>query len=85
MQQENGGDIMDNLKLKGRIVEKGLSQTFLAEKMGLSIQSLNGKLNGRFCFTIPEAMILIEILNLENPAEIFFNQNISNTQQNKTD
>lgn len=85
MQQKNGGDLMDNLKLKGKIVEKGLSQTVLAEKMGLSIQSFNGKLNGRYSFTIPEAMLLIELLSLENPAEIFFNQNISNMQQNENE
>lgn len=59
-------------KLKGSIVEKGLTQKQVAQKMGLSLQSLNSKLNEKRPITVAEAYQLTEILHLENPTEIFF-------------
>jgi len=62
---------MDLQKLKGRIVEKNLTQTKLAEKMGISIQSLNAKLNGRSPFNLQDVIILSKELKIEDKANFF--------------
>lgn len=68
-------------KLKGIMREKGCSQKKLADKMGMTVQSINSKLNGRTQFTIEEALNIICILNIEKPAEIFFEKDIPNKQR----
>lgn len=67
--------------LKGKIVEKKYTQKRLAEEMGITIQSLNAKLNKRSQFTIDEAVKIISILEIENPIEIFFVNCVPNTQR----
>lgn len=69
-------------KLKGVMRERGITQEDLAKVLGRTPQSVNAKLNGRGNFTVPEAQIISEYLEIKNPAEIFFNSNIPNTQQN---
>ncbi len=69
-------------KLKGIMREKGYSQKLLATEMGMTVQSINAKLNGRTQFTIEEALSIILILNIEKPGEIFFEDNIPNMQRN---
>ena len=59
-------------KLKAMIVEKGITQTSLSGKLGLSIQGLNKKLNGRSPITLDEAYTLIDLLEIQDPVEIFF-------------
>lgn len=73
---------MDINKLKGRMREKGYTQANLSRKMGISEQSLNAKINGRSDFTLSEVIIIIEVLELDNPAEYFFAKNVPNMQQN---
>lgn len=53
-------------KLKGRIVEKGMSQVELAKKLNLSVQALNAKLNGRAMFNLTEVGIIIDALSIED-------------------
>lgn len=53
-------------KLKGRIVEKGMSQVELAKKLNLSVQALNAKLNGRANFNLTEIRIIIDALCIED-------------------
>lgn len=53
-------------KLKGRIVEKGMSQVELAKKLNLSVQALNAKLNGRANFNLTEVGIIIDALCIED-------------------
>lgn len=72
-------------KLKGKMTEKRVSQENLAKKIGITVQSLNAKLNGRSKFTLDEALMITQVLNIENPADIFFTPNISNTQQKQED
>lgn len=67
--------------LKGKIVEKKYTQKRLAEEIGITIQSLNAKLNKRSQFTIDEAVKIISILEIENPIEIFFTNCVPNTQR----
>ncbi|MDU3406654.1 helix-turn-helix transcriptional regulator [Clostridium sp.] len=68
-------------KLKGIMREKGYSQKLLATEMGMTVQTINAKLNGRTQFTIEEALSIIFILNIEKPGEIFFEDNIPNKQR----
>ena len=53
-------------KLKGRIVEKGMSQVELAKKLNLSVQALNAKLNGRANYNLTEVGIIIDALCIED-------------------
>lgn len=66
-------------RLKGIIVERGLSQRYLSEKLNLSNQSLNAKCNGRSVFRLNEIQDLSRELNLSAKEvwEIFFADGIS--------
>lgn len=68
-------------KLKGIMRENNVTQQELADRLGISVQSFNSKINGRTAFTIPEAIGIIGFLNINNPEEIFFNDEIPNTQR----
>lgn len=70
-------------KLKGVIREKGYSQKKLANEIGISLQSLNAKINGRADLTLSEVINIIQILNIENPKEIFFDNCVSKKQHNQ--
>ena len=69
-------------KLKGKMVEVGMTQEKLAINLGISVQSLNAKLNSRSCLTIEEAKKITDILHIENPIEIFFNHKVPKMQRN---
>jgi transcriptional regulator with XRE-family HTH domain len=71
-------------KLKGKIVEEGLTQEKLAVKLGISVQALNAKLNNRSSLTIREAQMITEILNIHNPSEIFFSCSVPKVRQSKS-
>lgn len=68
-------------KLKGIMRENNVTQQELADKLGISVQTFNSKINGRTAFTIPEAMKIIEFLGIKKPEEIFFDNKIPNMQQ----
>lgn len=59
-------------KLKAKMTESGYTQKELAENMGITVQTLNSKLNGRTIFSLDEVISITKILNIENPIEIFF-------------
>lgn len=59
-------------KLKGAMRERDITQQELADKIGITVQALNAKLNGRTAFTIPEAQKIAKVLSLKNPGDIFF-------------
>lgn len=59
-------------KLKGKMVEKGFTQAKLASDIGISVQSLNSKINGKTEFSVTEMGIIARTLELEDPIEIFF-------------
>lgn len=65
---------MNHNRLKGIIVEKRITQTALSKKLNMSVQGFNSKLNGRSRFSVEDAEQLAIILELENPAEIFFDK-----------
>lgn len=74
--------ILNDRKIKAKMVELGITQKELAEKLGISTQNLNAKLNGRAIFNIAEAACLTKILKIEDPIEIFFANNVLNMQHN---
>lgn len=64
----------DVAKLKGKIVEKGLNQTTLAQKTGMDRSTLNKKMKTGEAFTIGEANKIADILKLtrDEAMAIFF-------------
>lgn len=68
-------------KLKGRLREKGYSQNSLAKEIGITVQALNAKLNGRSSFTISEAINISKILDIKEPQEFFFDSFVPKMQQ----
>lgn len=60
-------------RLKGRMAELGITQMQLAKELGISLQALNQKLNGKTDMSINEAEKIIKVLKIENPNSIFFN------------
>lgn len=58
-------------KIRAKMVELGFTQKKLASSMGITVQTLNSKLNGRSGLTLDEAISITKILNIANPTEIF--------------
>ncbi len=59
-------------KLKGLMREKKVTQEDLASKLCISIQSLNSKLNGKSSFSLDEAKVIIEYLEIKDIQSYFF-------------
>ncbi|WP_010293560.1 DUF739 family protein [Clostridium senegalense] len=72
---------MDVNKLKGRMVEKSYTQKNMAKELGITQQALNAKLNKRSQFTLDEVVKIVNILEIDNPIEIFFAGCIPKMQQ----
>lgn len=62
---------MDANKLRAKIKENGLNQNSVAERIGISSNSLSRKLLGKREFTLSEVVSLCEVLRIEDPQEIF--------------
>lgn len=60
--------------LNDKINQSGYKKKFIASKLNISIQALSKKLKGLYPFTVDEARILKELLNLtiEEAEKIFF-------------
>ena len=60
-------------KLNARIVESGMSKTFIAKKLGITREGFYKKLNGKSEFKASELYKLIDILHLsEDESRIIF-------------
>lgn len=59
--------------LKGRMVEKGFTQEKLAEAVGISTNSMSRKLLGERQFRLGEVVRICEVLEIDDPRDIFFN------------
>lgn len=58
-------------KLKGIIVEKGLSQSDVAKSIGITPKTFYDKMK-RGVFGTDEVEKMIQLLDIKNPADIFF-------------
>ncbi|WP_040328564.1 DUF739 family protein [Clostridium ihumii] len=74
---------MDVNKLKGKMVEKKYTQKSMAREIGITQQSLNAKLNNRSQFTLDEIVKIVNILEIEDPIEIFFTSCVPKMQRRK--
>lgn len=63
--------MVDVNKLKGLIVEKGLTQTEVYNRMGLSKRQWQGRIENKK-FDSDDMKKLVDILGIENPSPIFF-------------
>lgn len=68
-------------KLKGKMTEAHVSQAKMSEYLGITVQSLNAKLNGRTQFTLEEAVKITDFLMLNDPIDIFFRPSVPKMQQ----
>ena len=62
-------------KIKARIIELGMTQSGVADSMGMAQATLNLKISGKRPLTIKDADKLISILNISKKeiGEYFFN------------
>lgn len=63
--------VNENL-LKAKIIEKNIKKKIIAEKLGISLTSLNYKLNNKTQFKASEIQILSEILNINEEKDKYF-------------
>jgi transcriptional regulator with XRE-family HTH domain len=59
--------------LKARIVEKGFTQSEIADKIGISATAFNNKITGKVDFKASEISKLSDILDIDNKDAYFFN------------
>jgi transcriptional regulator with XRE-family HTH domain len=57
--------------LKAEIVRNGLNQKIVAEKLGMSEKTFISRMKSGV-FGTDEVQVLIKLLNLKNPMDIFF-------------
>jgi transcriptional regulator with XRE-family HTH domain len=62
--------------LRGKIAEKGFSQTEIAGMLGITSKSFYNKM-AKGVFKSNEMYKLYEILDIENPVEIFFAKEVT--------
>lgn len=67
------------MKLRGIMVEKGFTQESLSKAIGIHISTLNRKLKDGEDFTIGETNKIVEVLQLtkKEAMEIFFNNYVA--------
>lgn len=58
--------------IRGKIAECGLTQQELAEKAGISGNSLSRKLSGKRDFRLEEVKKICVVLGIEDPSPYFF-------------
>ena len=63
--------MIDTAKLRGRIVEKGLTQQDVAHLIGKTPKTFYQKMK-KGVFDSDEISAMVDALEIENPAEIFF-------------
>lgn len=63
-------------KLRGKIAERGLSQRKLSQILGISEATFHRKMK-KGIFGSNEIEKMIEILNITNPCEIFFDKKVA--------
>lgn len=62
--------------LKGEIARAGLTQTKLAERLGITYKTFSSKMK-KGIFNSDEIDKMIDVLKIENPVQIFFAKKVS--------
>ena len=62
--------------LKAELARKGMTLTELAEKTGMSLQKLSGRMNGKNEFTYSETIRIKQALGVDIPLETLFERAI---------
>lgn len=65
---------MNANKIKGKIIERGMTQGEVAKIIGISANSLSRKLLGKRDFLLSEVIALCSVLELDNPQEFFLEE-----------
>lgn len=68
--------MLDKNKLRGAIATAGLTQKELASRIGISETTFSRKMRVGV-FGIDEVQIMIDLLSIANPSEIFFAKEIT--------
>lgn len=69
--------MFDKNKFKIQLLLNNLKLPEIAELLGVNLVTLYRKMNGESDFYRNEIQLLCEILNIENPAEIFFAEEVT--------
>jgi len=64
--------LFDKNKFKAQMVLVGINSKELAKKLGINESTLYRKVNANGNFTREEIAMIVEILGIDNPQEIFF-------------
>lgn len=75
--------MINSQKLKGRIIELGITRPEVADAIGMSNTSLSYKLNGKREFTAREIFALSRVLQIEDDKDNYFF--VSNVPETGTD
>ena len=73
--------MFDKRKFLAQITLRDVSKKELAEKLGINEQTLYRKINNDGFFTRKEINTMINFLAIENPAEIFFADELAETKE----
>lgn len=65
---------MNGNLLKAKIIEKGYTQKSLAKEVGISGNSMSRKLLGKRDFRLSEVIAICDVLEIDNPKSIFFEE-----------
>lgn len=74
--KKGGKVLVDTNKIRGLIAERRLTQQEVSQKMGIAPKTFYEKMK-KGVFSTDEADDLIHILKIDNPAEIFFADEIT--------
>lgn len=74
MQRNGGEEMVNSNKLKGRIVELGLTQRDIAKALNVALPTVSQKLNNVRPMDVEEAFIIADVLDIsdEDFREYFF-------------
>lgn len=70
--------MINSAKLKGLMVEKGVSVNDLADVLGISRQAVSSKVNGKATITLTDAQTISKVLKMTKKDRdlIFFGDNV---------
>lgn len=63
--------------LRGEIARKGYTQGHVAKQIGISPKAFSQKINGKRQFMMSEAEKMVALLDIMDPAAIFFGKQVT--------